>query len=291
MDKESKSISNLIKTKRYLIYTISLIIPYTAGIIFIDAFSNYYHIRKCETFDESSLSLCLIINAHYIFMINMAGVFFVISAIVLMIFKNYHQLNFIQINFMYLCFCTFLVSNYLKPELLILITAVIFLLIYFIFFKSKNNINTLNVAIMVFFVISLIYPFARGFKDFVYYYTEDKWISFSDFPKHNTGKEVWPKEIQTLLIGINKLRLKEFSTMSFAPYNTFISAAAWPIRHKSGSRWIVHKKLFQPDETEFNTVVFPFNRLNRTLEGDIKLAQFARCELKWSLNGIHISYC
>ena len=64
-------LSNLIKTKRYLIHTISLIIPYTAGIIFIDAFSNYYHIRKCETFDESSLSLCLIINAHYILMINM----------------------------------------------------------------------------------------------------------------------------------------------------------------------------------------------------------------------------
>ena len=49
MDKESKSISNLIKTKRYLIHTISLIIPYTAGIIFIDAFSKYYHIRNCET--------------------------------------------------------------------------------------------------------------------------------------------------------------------------------------------------------------------------------------------------
>ena len=291
MDKESKSISNLIKTKRYLIHTISLIIPYTAGIIFIDAFSNYYHIRKCETFDESSLSLCLIINAHYILMINMAGVIFVISAIVLMIFKNYHQLNFIQINFMYLCFCTFLVSNYIRPELLILITAAIFLLIYFIFIKSKNNINILNVAIMVFFVISLIYPFARGFKDFVYYYTEDKWISFSDFPKHNTGKEVWPKEIQTLLIGINKLKLKEFSTMSIAADNTFISAAAWPIRHKSGSRWIVHKKLFQPDETEFNMVVFPFSRLNRTLVGDKKLTQFARCKLKWSSNGIHISYC
>ena len=241
----------------------SLIILCTAGIIFIDAFSKYYHIRKCETFDESSLSLCLIINVHYIVMINMIGVIFVISAIVLMIFKNYHQLNFIQINFMYLCFCTFLVSNYIKPELLILITAAIFLLIYFIFIKSKININTLNVTIMVFFVISLIYPFARGFKDFVYYYTEDKWISFSDFPKHNTGKEVWPKEIQTLLIGINKLRLKEFSTMSFAPYNTFISAAAWPIRHKSGSRWIVHKKL----------------------------AQFASCKQKWALNGIYISYC
>ena len=99
MDKESKSISNIFKTKRYLIHTISLIIPYTAGIIFIDAFSNYYHIRKCETFDESSLSLCLIINTHYILMINMAGVIFVISAIVLMIFKNCHQLNFIQINF------------------------------------------------------------------------------------------------------------------------------------------------------------------------------------------------
>ena len=264
MEKESKSISNLIKTKRYLIHTISLIIPYTAGIIFIDAFSNYYHIRKCETFDESSLSLCLIINAHYILMINMVGVIFVISAIVLMIFKNYHQLNFIQINFMYLCFCTFLVSNYIKPELLILITAAIFLLIYFIFIKSKININILNVAIMVFFVISLIYPFARGFKDFVYYYTEDKWISFSDFPKHNTGKEVWSKEIQTLLIGINKLRLKEFSTMSIAADNTFISAAAWPIRHKRESRWIVHRKLVQP---------------------------FARCKLKWSSNGIHISYC
>ena len=88
MDKESKSISNLIKTKRYLIHTISLIIPYTAGIIFIDAFSNYYHIRKCETFDESSLSLCLIINTQYISMVNMAGVIFVISAIVLMILKK-----------------------------------------------------------------------------------------------------------------------------------------------------------------------------------------------------------
>jgi hypothetical protein len=264
MDKESKSISNLIKTKRYLIHTISLIIPYTAGIIFIDAFSNYYHIRKCETFDESSLSLCLIINVHYILMINMVGVIFVISAIVLMIFKNYHQLNFIQINFMYLCFCTFLVSNYIKPELLILITAAIFLLIYFIFIKSKININTLNVTIMVVFLISLIYPFARGFKDFVYYYTEDKWISFSDFPKHNTGKEVWSKEIQTLLIGINKLRLKEFSTMNIAADSTFISAAAWPIRHKRESRWIVHKKLVQP---------------------------FARCKLKWSSSGIHISYC
>ena len=128
MDKESKSISNLIKTKRYLIHTISLIIPYTAGIIFIDAFSNYYHIRKCETFDESSLSLCLIINAHYILMINMVGVIFVISAIVLMIFKNYHQLNFIQINFMYLCFCTLLVSNYL---LLLLVLFICFLLLPF----------------------------------------------------------------------------------------------------------------------------------------------------------------
>ena len=97
----------------------------------------------------------------------MAGVIFVISAIVLMIFKNYHQLNFIQINFMYLCFCTFLVSNYIRPELLILITAAIFLLIYFIFIKSKININILNVTIMVYCLISLIYPFARGFKGFV----------------------------------------------------------------------------------------------------------------------------
>ena len=147
MDKESKSISNLIKTKRYLIHTISLIIPYIAGIIFINAFSNYYHIRKCETFDESSLSLCLIINTHYILMINMVGVIFVISAIVLMIFKNYHQLNFIQINFMYLCFCTFLVSNYIIPELLILITASIFLLIYFICIKSKINISIFKIAL------------------------------------------------------------------------------------------------------------------------------------------------
>ena len=146
MDKESKSISNLIKTKRYLIHTISLIIPYTAGIIFIDAFSNYYHIRKCETFDESSLSLCLIINAHYILMINMVGVIFVISAIVLMIFKNYHQLNFTQLNLMYLCFCTFLFSNYLKPELLMMITAIIFSLTYFLLIRSKFNINILKIT-------------------------------------------------------------------------------------------------------------------------------------------------
>ena len=160
-----------------------------------------------------------------------------------------------------------------------------------IFIKSKININTLNVTIMVFFAISLIYPFARGFKDFVYYYTEDKWISFSDFPKHNTGKEVWSKEIQTILIGINKLRLKEFSTMNITANYTFISAAAWPIRHKRESRWIVHKKLVQPDETELNKVDFPFSRLNRTLEGDNKLAQLAKCKLKWASNGIYISYC
>ena len=291
MNKESISNFNLIIIKRSLINAISLIIPYTTGIIFIDAFSNYYHIRKCVTFDESSLSLCLIINAYYILMINMIGVIFVISAIVLMIFKNYHRLNFIQINFLFLCFYTFLLSNYIRPELLIIITATIFLFIYLIFIKSKININTLNVTILIFFVITLIYPFARGFKDFVYYYTEDKWISFSDFPIHNTGKEVWPKEIQTLLIGINKLRLKEFSTINFAPYDTFVSAAAWPIRHKSGSRWIVHKNTALPDKTELNTGFFPLNRFSRTLEGDTKLMLHARCELKWESNGIYISYC
>ena len=286
MDKENKSISNLIKTKRYLIHTISLIIPYTAGIIFIDAFSNYYHIRKCETFDESSFSLCLIINAHYILMINMVGVIFVISAIVLMIFKNYHQLNFIQINFMYLCFCTFLVSNYIKPELLILITAAIFLLIYFIFIKSKININTLNLTIMVFFVISLTYPFARGFKDFVYYYTEDKWISFSDFPKHNTGKEVWSKSIQTLLLGINELKLKDFSTIGIGN-NSFIDAAAWPIRHTRGSKWVVHRKILDMDDSTYS----PFRSFNRKLEGDRVFSKYAKCKLKWESNGIYISYC
>ncbi len=143
MDKESKSFSNLIKTKRYLIHTISLIIPYTAGIIFIDAFSNYYHIRKCETFDESSLSLCLIINAHYILMINMVGVIFVISAIILMIFTNFHQLNFIQINFMYLCFCPFLVSNYIRPP-----ENAIQFASHFIVISSRSN--------LIFFIGSFI---------------------------------------------------------------------------------------------------------------------------------------
>ena len=291
MNKESISISNIIKTKRYLIQTILLIIPYTAGIIFIDAFSYYYHIRKCETFDETSLSLCSIIDTHYIFMINVVGVIFVVSSIVLMIFKTYHKLNFIQINFLYLCFYTFLISNYIIPELLILLTAAIFLLIYFMFIKSKININILKVTIIIFFLISLIYPFARGFKDFVYYYTEDKWISLSDFAEHNTGKEVWPKEIQTILIGINELKLKEFSARGFTPYETFISAAAWPIRHKSESRWIVHKNNIQLDIPELSKGILHIKEENHTLEGDNKLSQYARCVLIWESNGIHISYC
>ena len=144
MCKEFKSIYKFKIIIRYLIPTISLIIPYTAGIIFIDSFSNYYHIRKCETFDETSLSLCSIIDAHYYYMINVVGVIFVVSAIVLMIFKTYHKLNFIQINFLYLCFYTFFISNYINPELLILFTAAIFLLIFFIIIKSKININILN---------------------------------------------------------------------------------------------------------------------------------------------------
>ena len=104
---------------------------------------------------------------------------------------------------------------------------------------------------------------SKGFKDFIYYYIEDKWISFSDFPKHNTGKEVWQKDIQTLLVGINKFKLKEFSTIGIGN-NSFIDAAAWPIRHTGGSRWIVHKKSAS---------------LN------------AKCKIKWELNGIYISYC
>ena len=173
------------------------------------------------------------------------------------------------------------------------------------FIKSKININILKVTIIIFFLISLIYPFARGFKDFVYYYAEDKWISFSDFSKHNTGKEVWPKSIQTLLLGINELNLKDFSTIGIG-YDSFIDAAAWPIRHvvhgrgygykrgimdKRKSRWIVHRKLVDTDVTELNTMVFPYSRLNRKLEGDYRLMKYAKCKLKWASNGIYISYC
>ena len=94
-----------------------------------------------------------------------------------------------------------------------------------------------------------------------------------------------------LLIGINELKLKEFSARGFTPYETFISAAAWPIRHKSESRWIVHKNSIQLDIPELRKGILHFKEENHTLEGDNKLSQYARCVLIWESNGIHISYC
>jgi len=299
MNRKDNMLSNINGLKVLFLSMISILIPYFGGIIFSDAFSKYYYIRKCDIIDASILNICSIINIHYILMINIAGMIMVASAILLLKFNKIHNLNFRQVNLMYLCFYSFIIAEYVNQGLLIIIASSIFALTYFILIRSKHDINTLNLTIMVIFVISVIYPFAKGFKDFVYYYTEDKWISFSDFPKHNTGKEVWSKSIQTLLLGINELKLKDFSTIEIGD-NSFISVAAWPIRHlvhgrsygyKRGSRWIVHKELVQLEETELNTEVFPLSRLNRTLVGDNKLTQFARCKLKWSSNGIHISYC
>ena len=268
MNRKDNILSNINGLKVLLLASISILIPYFGGIIFSDVVSKYYHIRKCQyLIDESALNFCSIINIHYILMINIAGMIWVASAIILLKFKNIHRLNYTQINLMYLCFYPFIIAEYINQGLLIIIVSSIFALTYFILIRSKHDINILNLTIMVFFLISLIYPFARGFKDFVYYYTEDKWISFSDFPKHNSGKEVWGKSIQTLLLGINELKLKEFSTIGIG-VESFINAAAWPIRHTRESRWIVHRKFLDMDDSIY-----------------------AKCELKWSSNGIHISYC
>ncbi len=262
MDTINNNFYLLKKIGKYFLPVTSAIIPYISGIIFIDAFSKYYFIRKCEIVDASTINICSIIKFNYIAMINLAGIIFVISAIFFIIIKKFHKLNYTQINFMYLCIFSFLIKDYIKPELMIMIFGCILMLTYFTFIKFKFNIKILDLTIIFLFIISLIYPFARGFKDFVYYYTEDKWISFSDFPKDGTGQEVWTKDIQMLLIGIKELELKEFSSIGIGN-STFIDVAAWPIRHKRNSRWVVHKK----------------NEM-----GD-------KCELKWTLDGVNISFC
>ena len=45
--------------------------------------------------------------------------------------------------------------------------------------------------------------------------------------------------------------MKDFSTIGIGN-NSFINAAAWPIRHIRGSRWIVHRKLLDMDDSTYS---------------------------------------
>ena len=248
-----------------LLNLMSISIPYFGGVIFAKECSIYYQIRKCNIIDDTTLNMCSFITINHVLLLNIVGILWVALAIILLKYKNIHRLGFIQINLMFICFYCFLLGEYINQGFIIILVTSVFTFTYLILVKSIFNINIINLIIFIVFSLSMIYPFVRGFKDFIYYYSEDKWINFNDYPIHNTGKEVWSKDIQTLLIGLNELKIKNFSSIEIGD-RTFINSAAWPIKHikhqKNG--WMAHRK---------NTI------LN------------SKCINKWKLNGIYFSYC
>jgi len=245
-----------------ILFLISSIIPFVGGIIFVDSAINYYKIRKCLDHYESIFNLCAVINEYYYLIIVLSGLFFNFTAILLYKLKKIHQLTYMQVNFLYFGLYPFLFNHYFNsPYLIVLLAIGLFMLIGYFMVNQKYYINKFKFMLLVIFVLSIAYPFTRGFKDLIYYYFEDKWAGPLDFATDNSGKDVWSNDIQLLLIGVNQLNLNEFSSEGFS--HTFVDVAAWPIQHKDKSRWIVYKGSDNHKE----------------------------CILKWESSGIYISYC